>query len=147
MIFIKKLIITPLSIHTSNIYSLISVLSKTWLRFKVIIYTLIVFNFDRGFWVWQQMFFYLAGHFPFHSVSKVEIIADRRSEGSQFPQHTMTNDPNKIWPNEIIPYEFDSRVGMRSSHYYLTLLNIYYQIQCYRKAGKLGGTLIWQVGD
>ena len=44
------------------------------------------------------------------SGSSLEDAEDSSNESRQ-PQNSMTNDPRRVWPNEILPYQFDVSVG------------------------------------
>ena len=51
------------------------------------------------------------------SVVRFENSEDSAKKSIRHPQNTMTNDPHRVWPNEILPYQFDDSVGKLSVCY------------------------------
>ena len=38
----------------------------------------------------------------------------RQLQAAREPQHFMTTDPDKVWPNGIVPYFIDDNIGESS---------------------------------
>ena len=57
-----------------------------------------------------------------------EGFAVNLQEIKQQQQHSMTNDPNKLWPRGILPYTIDGSIGEKacfSIDWLLILLKMY----------------------
>ena len=62
--------------------------------------------------------------YTLHSVNHLLQFNTIKRERYRLPQQSMTSDPRKIWPNGIVPYQIDLRLGKILLNYLFRLENL-----------------------